>query len=140
MSTVLWANYLKEGRVKSDESDKYALYKHSRKLDRLTQQLGVTSFIVAQDTTDAKFNITDEELPDGMESTDELMARDGTWIEAETAITMLEALVNEIQSKDIRFGLISNAQKAVIAELEESLVFAKEAASHAAKFNFAVVM
>jgi hypothetical protein len=33
MSTVLWANYLSDGTVTSDESDKYALYKFLDKLD-----------------------------------------------------------------------------------------------------------
>lgn len=140
MSTVLWANYLFEGHVTSDESDKYALYKYSNKLDRLTRQLGVTPFLQAQDTTDAKFNVSDEELPQGMESTDELMAEKGAWIESEDAIVMLETLVAEIKARNIRFGAFSNAQQDVLADIDESLKFAREAASRSAKFNFSVVM
>ena len=140
MSTVLWANYLLDGHVTSDEADKYALYKYSIKLDRLTRQLGVTPFLQAQDTTDAKFNVSDEELPQGMESTDELMAEKGAWIESEDAIAMLETLVAEIKARNIRFGAFSNAQQDVLADLDESLKFAKEAASRSAKFNFSVVM
>jgi len=33
MSTVLWANVLSAGRVKSDQADHLALYKHAEKLD-----------------------------------------------------------------------------------------------------------
>lgn len=140
MSTVLWANYLCEGRVVSDEVDKYALYKFSKKLDKLTKKLGVFSFLDIQDTTDAEFSVSDKELPDGMESTDELMAKEGYWLEAGDAVAMIEALLNEIRVSDIRFGLFTNARQDVVRELKESLDFAKEAARRAAKFNFSVVM
>ena len=53
MSTVLWANLLEKGKVVSDESDKYALYKHSKKLEKLTKELKTVSFASVQDTTDA---------------------------------------------------------------------------------------
>ena len=140
MSTVLWANYLLDGRVTSDESDKYALYRHSRKLDRITQQLGVLSFIECQDTTDAEFNVTDKELPPGMESTDELMAAEGQWFDAGEAAAMLQALIDEIQAKKTRFGLLGNDRDEVLQELSESLEFARMAAAKNARFNFSVVM
>jgi hypothetical protein len=37
---------------------------------------------------------------------DEVVATQGTWIEARIAIIMLEALMTEIRSEDIRFGLL----------------------------------
>lgn len=140
MSTVLWANYLLDGRVTSDEADKYALYRHSGKLERLTQKLGLPSFIDSQDTTDAEFNMTDRALPSGMESTDELMAAEGNWLDAEHAVTMLEALIDEIRARNIRFGWLSNDQPAVLKELDESLRFARTAAGKGARFNFSVVL
>ncbi len=139
MSTVLWANYLHDGRVICDEADKYALYKFSRKLEKLSKQLGVASFADVQDTTDAQFNVTGDELPDGMESTDEVMATKGVWIEASDAVSMLESLIREITDKNIKFGMLSNAKDDVLKELQESLAFAKQAADQAAKFNFSVV-
>ncbi len=57
MSTVLWANLLLEGKVSSDENDNYALYKHSKKLDKLTRELGVSGFSSVQDFTDIQFNL-----------------------------------------------------------------------------------
>ncbi len=140
MSTVLWPNYLNNGTVLSTESDLYALYKYSKKLDELTRELGVTPFLEFQDTTDAEYNVSDEELPEGMESTDELMAVRGTWIDAEEALEVLEQLATHIKDKNIRFGLLSNAQDQVLAELSESITFAKKAAELGAKFNFGVVM
>lgn len=140
MSTVLWANYLHEGRVTSDESDKYALYKHSKKLDQITRKLGVNFFLDAQDTTDVEFNVSDKELPEGMKSTDELMAIEGVWLESDAAIAMLDALIAEVRDKNIRFGMLPNSHNNVVEELEESLKIAKEAASRSAKFNFSVVM
>lgn len=140
MSTVLWANQLLDGQVISDEADKHALYKFSKKLDRLSKKLNVTPFIDAQDTTDAEYNFSDQELPTGMESTNELMAAEGTWIDAAAAVTMLKALIAEIEHKDIRFGLLGNAKEAVLSELGESLAFAEKAAADSAKFNFAVVL
>ena len=88
---MLWANRLKDGRVISDGSDKYAIYRYSKKLDRICQRLEVTGFIDAQDLTDAQFNMTDEAPPEGMESTDDVMAVRGVWIDAVDAVQMLDA-------------------------------------------------
>ena len=140
MSTVLWANYLQDGRVTSDEADKYALYKFSSKLEKLTRQLGVSSFADAQDTTDAQLNVTDEALPDGMESSDQVMAAQGVWIAADDAVTMLDALIREIEDKNVKFGMLGNAKDDVLQELRESLAFAQQAAERNARFNFSVVM
>lgn len=140
MSTVLWANYLDDGTVVSAEEDLYALYKYSNKLDKITRELGVTPFAEFQDTTDAEYNVSDEELPEGMESTNELMAIRGVWIESTEAVTVLESLVKHIESENIRFGLLSNAKDQVLQELSESISFAKKAAVIGAKFNFGVVM
>lgn len=140
MSTVLWANYLQDGRVTSDEADKYALYKFSSKLEKLTRQLGVSSFADAQDTTDAQLNVTDEALPDGMESSDQVMAAQGVWIAADDAVTMLDALIREIEDKNVKFGMLGNAKDDVLQELRDSLAFAQQAAERNARFNFSVVM
>ena len=140
MSTVLWANYLVDGKLVCDEADKYALYKYSKKLDKLARRLGVTPFLDLQDTTDLQYNLSESPLPDGVETTDELMAISGVWVEAADVVKMLEALLREIEAKNIKFGLLSNAQDDVIDELKESLTFAKQAEDLSAKFNFTVVM
>lgn len=140
MSTVLWANTLMGGVVDSDESDKYALYRHSKKLDKLTNQLKVTHFISTQDFTDMQFNVSDEDLPEGMESTDELMAEKGVWVTGAEAVRMLESLISHISSKNIKFGLLRNDSEEILIELKESLESAKKARGANGKFNFSVVM
>ena len=140
MSTVLWANLLHEGRVTSDQADKYALYKHSKKLDKLTRQLGVSSFLSTQDFTDLQFNLGDDELPPGVESTDELMARNGTWMAAQDAVEMLSNLIRHIDERKVKFGFFNDDREAVLEELEQSLVIAERANSVNGMFNFSVVM
>jgi len=142
MSTVLWANYLlADGEVVSDESDKWALYKYAEKLDKLAKAANLGAFSDLLDYTDMQFNIgDDDELPDGMQSTNELMARSGIWKTADEALAILNGLLAEISAKQPRFGLMKNDIDAVIAELTESVAYAKKACEIGAKFNFAVVM
>ncbi len=140
MSTVLWANVLVSGEVKSDESDHIALYKHADKLDGIASSLGLPSFQALCDTTDLRFNTTDMELPEGVESTNQVMATDGAWMERAAAIELLDALLRHIVEKKVRFGLISNQHAEVVEELTEVLAFARAASADATRFNFSVVM
>ncbi len=141
MSTVLWANYLLEdGQVVCDELDKYALYRHQQKLAQLTSQLGLADFDSACDSTDAQVNMDVIELPEGMRSTEELMAQDGAWITGDEAVGMLQGLLDALAAKPLRFGLLKNDYAEVMKELRESLDFARTAAQKRARFNFCVVM
>jgi len=141
MSTVLWANHLlKNGEVLSDETDKWALYKHAEKLDKLTNAAKLEPFSSLLDHTDVQFNMGDDELPEGMESTNELMAHDGVWKSAHTALTILNGLLAIISSVKPRFGVRKKDHAAVVAELCESIEYAKKASDAGAKFNFSVVM
>ena len=140
MSTVLWANYLVDGQVTCAESDLYALCKYADKLDRICRKHGAVPFLDTHDSTDMQFNIGDEELPEGVESTDEVMAANGTWVDAQAALEMLETLLKIVRDEGTRFGMIGNAHDEVVAELEESIEFAKQAAAKSARFNFALVM
>ena len=140
MSTVLWANLLAEGKVVSDQTDKYALYKHSKRLDKLTRKLGLCSFLSAQDFTDYQFNLSDDALPDGIESTDELMAQNGTWLAAQDAVEMLTNLIRHIDEDKVKFGFFSDDRDEVLRELEQSLVIADKANQVNGMFNFSVIM
>ncbi|NHZ33080.1 hypothetical protein [Massilia rubra] len=141
MSTVLWANYLVDGVVSSDESDKYALHEHIDQLDELCRDAGLAPLSEWCDSTDLAFNIGDEdELPDGIESTDELMAADGVWTDAGVAVDALEQLLALIRDKNIAFGDEDNAHDDIVQELEESIAYAQEAVAVNGKFNFSVVM
>lgn len=141
MSTVLWANYrLDNGEVISDESDKWALYKYSGKLDRLASAARISPFSDLLDHTDLEFNLGDDDLPEGVESTNELMARDGVWKSADEALAILDGLLSAITASKQRFGILTNDHEAVVAELVESIAYAKKARDAGARFNFSVVM
>ncbi|TNF34851.1 MAG: hypothetical protein EP312_05190 [Gammaproteobacteria bacterium] len=141
MSTVLWANHLlNNGEVASDESDKWALYKHTEKLDKLASAAKVEPFSSLLDHTDIEFNMGDDELPDGMKSTKELMAHEGVWKSADDALAILNGLLAVISSEKPRFGVITSDYDVVVAELSESIEYAKKASEVGAKFNFSVVM
>jgi hypothetical protein len=140
MSTVLWANVLVNGTVQSEQEDRVALYKHGDRLDGLCKSLGLPSFLAVCDTTDLRFNVEDLELPPGLSSTDQMMARDGAWMDLGEATDMLEKLLAHIRSKKVRFGLLSNQHDDVVVELTEVIAFAKTHVGTAQKFNFSVVM
>lgn len=140
MSTVLWSNLLINGKVESDESDHLALYKHDDKLEQLTRSLGLPSFEAACDSTDLQLNMSEDELPEGITSTNEIMATKGQWLSLEDGIRMLEGLLANIRREKVRFGLLSNQHDAVVEELKEVLRFAKSGEGRAQKFNFCVVM
>jgi len=141
MSTVLWANHLlTNGEVASDESDKWALYKYAAKLDKLASAAKVEPFSSLLDHTDIRFNMGDDELPDGTRSTNELMAREGVWKSANDALAILNGLLALISSEKPRFGVIKNDRDLVVAELSQSIQYAKKASAVSAKFNFSVVM
>lgn len=123
----------------TDEADKFALYKHEKKLDTLCKANRLAAFSSLIDYTDMQVNLEVLELEPGMESTDELMAVQGVWQSAEDALRILEPLLNVIESEKTRFGVIGNAHDDVVLELEESIRFAREAVSKSANFNFAVV-
>jgi hypothetical protein len=141
VSTVLWANHLlSNGEVISDESDKWALYKHADKLDKLASAARVEPFSSLLDHTDVQFNMGDEGLPEGMETTNEVMAHDGVWKSARDALAMLNGLLAVITAEKPRFGIMKNDYDAVVAELSESIEYAKKADESGAMFNFSVVM
>lgn len=140
MSTVLWVNCLIDGCVESDQSDKYALCKHLARLDKICRSAGLPPLSGICDSTDAKFNLDETELPDDMESTHELMAEKGVWMDAKAAAPFLEQLLTEITLKKTRFGLFSDSHHEIVSELRAAIEFAQKAANKNGKFNFSFVM
>ncbi len=140
MSIVLWANILVDGKVETDSSDKYYLYKYSKKLDKLTGQLKLISFSSIQDSTDMQYNLEDRNLPDGMESTTEVMAKTGVWTSGGKAAEMLEKLLSHITTNGVKFGFLKNDHAEVVFELKESLKLAQKAKKHDGSFNYSIVM
>ncbi|WP_295400210.1 hypothetical protein [uncultured Thiocystis sp.] len=82
----------------------------------------------------------DDELPDGVKSTNELMAREGVWKSANDALAILNGLLAAINSEKPRFGVLKNDDDAVVAELSENIEYARKGSEVGAKFNFSVVM
>jgi len=140
MSTVLWANYLDDGTVVSDESDKRALYQFADKLDRICDTLGRGRLSSLHDSTDLEVNLSQAELPEGMQSTNELMASQGNWKPAGEARALLETLLEAVRDGGHRFGMFNDAADDVARELEECIAHAREAEAKGAKFNLSVVM
>lgn len=139
MSAVLWANLLVDGKVRSDQSDHLALYRHTKKLDGICKKIGVASFAAACDTTDARVNLGELAMPDGMASTDELMAAQGQWVPVQDALAMLGGLEAYVRENAVRFGVLGDQRDQVLAELAEVMAFVKAEGEAATGFNFAVV-
>jgi hypothetical protein len=141
MSTVLWANQLgKRGKVISDESDKWALYRHTEALDQLACAAGLQPFSSLIDDTDLRFNLDGDELPAGVKSTRALMARQGVWKSPNDALAILEGLLAVIATDRPRFGVQRDDVDSVVAELSESIAYAQQARDADLRFNFSVVM
>lgn len=141
MSTVLWANLLDgQGVVQSEQADYLALYKHTDKLDDLARKNGLPSFEALCDLTDIKLNMEVIELPEGMTSSDELMAAQGVWMPPAEAERLLQGLIDIIRRDNPRFGLLSNQQADVLQDLEEALAFLRARKPGMRGFNFSVVM
>ncbi|NEV63709.1 hypothetical protein [Thiorhodococcus minor] len=140
MSAVLWANLLVDGKVRSDQSDHLALYKHSKKLDGICRKLGLASFAAVCDTTDARVSLGELAMPDGMASTDELMAAQGQWMPVEDASAMLEGLRTYVRENAVRFGVLGDQRDQVLAELAQVIAFVETEGEAATGFNFAVVI
>ena len=140
MSTVLWANYLVDGQVVSEEADYPALYHHVDKLDEICHKLEIIPISDMVDSTDREFNALDMELPEGMESTTDIMAAEGRWIAADEAVEAMDELKAYLIEHYPHIGLLHNATPDIITELEESIDWAITAESLSAKFNFSIVM
>ena len=137
MGSVLWVNQLTStGEVITDDSDKWALFKSCDALDVLAKKAYVKPFTGLFDHTDLEYNLSDEDLPDDIESTTELMAKSGVWVSADQALNILDGLLAYIQANS---EVIKN-QEAVLTELTESIAFVNQALEKGNKFNFSVIM
>ena len=67
------------------------------------------------------------------------MARDGVWKSADDALSILDGLLAAM-TDETRLGIARDDYDAMVAELAESIDYAKKARADGAKFNFSVVM
>ncbi len=141
MSTVLWANHLlNTGTVVSDEQDKWALYQYAATLDELAHAAKLEPFTSLLDHTDLQFQINDEDLPATIQSTNQLMAREGVWQSAHDALAILHGLLEVIHAEKTGIWDMKNDRDAIVAELSESIAYAEKAREINARFNFSVIM
>ncbi len=78
-------------------------------------------------------------MPRGINSTDQLMAKNGNWIAAQDALLMLQKLIEHIEVNQVKFGLFNDDREQVLRELAESLDMARRADRVNGRFNFSVV-
>jgi len=141
MSTVIWVNYLKEGRVSSDESDKWAVYRFAGKLDRVCGRIGVRKLSDFHDTTDAEANLAPElGRDDAGVDTYRLMAEQGQWFDPDEGLAVLGKLLGELRAHPVHFGILSDRYTDVMADLEECERSIQKAKADGSRFHLCVVM
>lgn len=141
MSTVIWVNYLKDGKVTSDQSDKWALYRFTDKLDAMCSKIGIPNLSEFHDTTDAEANLADDlGVSEGSSDTYTLMAQKGKWFEPDEGLRVLEKLLAVLRERPVRFGLLGDKYPIVLAELEECVQSIQKAKDDGALFHLSVVM
>lgn len=139
MSSVYWVYKLVDGLVDGPEEDCYELYRHTELLDNICAALEIEEFSSMVDYTDASFCFEEKELPEGVEDTTELMARQGNWVAAADAVNVLSSLEQFISDSDNALDISSDARSGLILELRTTVTFASVAASEQGKLNLSVV-
>ena len=139
MSTALWLYYRAGKTASSNEEDLIALYRHAKQLDRICGRLSLTPLSAFHDLTDAKFNLGDEDLPDGMTSTVELMVDRGSWHSVTEGRTVFFELLEWLKANPTRFGLLGNDYNEVLGELKRCLESLEAQETDSCEFNLCVV-
>ena len=140
MGTVIWVNYLKAGQVTSDQSDKWAIYRFTDKLDRICSGIGIRNLSDFQDTTDAEANLAEDiGTQEGAIDTYALMAEKGKWFEPDEGLAVIDRLLTELRERPVRFGLLGDKYSMVVAELEECRQSVQKAEDDGALFHLSVV-
>lgn len=153
MSVVFWANYLLEGKVVSDEMDKYYLHHYLDQLDAICEQLNVTTLSALCDFTEANFNMAAAtgisltnlyQLPDGFDmastSSNKLMAEVGNWVDPVQALEVFICLLEQFKQTSNDLTIPKQDYKALCAELKECIQMAKDTLANDAAFNLSVIM
>jgi len=137
MGMTIWVNYLKDGKVTSDESDKSAMYRHLNKLDGVCGKLHVRKISDFLDTTDLEAAYDGRAT--GAVNGWDLMVKEGSWFRPHEGVAVLSALIAHLREKPIRFGMLSNDYVNVMADLRECLASVEQADDQGAGFHLCVV-
>jgi hypothetical protein len=141
VSTVIWVNWLKDGKVTSDDVDRWALYRFADKLDLLCEELDVTPLSEFHDTTDLEVNLApeDEEIDEEVD-TYQLMAEKGKWFPPQRGIEVIDRLLERLRARPVRFGLLSDHGVEVVTELEGCRAILERIEGEDALFHLCIVM
>ena len=139
MSTALWLYYRERKTASSSQEDLIFLYRHAPKLDRICRNLSLIPLTEFHDLTDAKFNLGDEQLPDGISSTVELMIDRGSWHPVNNGLSSFSALGQWLRENPTRFGVLRNDYQEVLEELMLCLKSLELQKTSPCEFNLCVV-
>ncbi|MEM9642103.1 MAG: hypothetical protein AAGA19_11445 [Pseudomonadota bacterium] len=139
MGSVLWANTLHEGVCTCDQNDLPSLLANQKKIDKIMMAVGAMSVSDMCDMTDLQVNADVIEMPDHMDSTDELMIEQGVWVDLKIARDSLVKLRDHLEEQKPRIGLIRDAREDILEELELTLRFIAKQDAVGTRFNFAYV-
>jgi hypothetical protein len=87
-----------------------------------------------------RFQVEAIDLPEGVDSTNRLMTRNGLGMDAQRAVNLRENLLGAVSSKPPRFGLLKDNLDDLVGKLEESMLFAEVAAARGARFRFQILI
>ena len=139
MSTALWLYYREGETASSDQEDLITLYRHAEKLDRICRSLSLTPLSEYHDFTDAAFNLSNEELPDGMSSTVDLMKVQGSWHSVTDGVSVFSSLLQWLEDNPTRFGFLGNDYKEILGELRQCLKSLRSKEASDCEFTLCVV-
>lgn len=128
MHTVLNLNALnKDGSVIRDRADKNTLGKFSNKLDKVCKKNKIPLFSGLFDYTHYSLDRSGVPLPEGMNSNDDFMVKNGKWFNPEDVYNDLTRLKITLIERPVRFGLFRNKYSKILLELDECIKFAATA-------------
>ena len=139
MSTALWLYYREGKTASSNQEDLIFVYRHAAKLDRLCRNLSLKPLSEFHDITDAKFNLGNEGLPDGMSSTVDLMVDRGSWHPVNDGLSTFSALLQWLRANPTRFGVLGNDYQEVLDELTPCVESLESKKAGPYEFNLCVV-
>ena len=140
MSSAIWINALKDGKVTGNEVDRWAILRFADKLDALCDKLGIAKLSDFHDTTDLEANLAPEEEDEDFPDTYELMAQKGKWFPPRAGIEVMEPLIESLKAKPVRFGLMTDHSAEVLTDLEECRVVLQELETEGSMFHLCIVM
>ncbi len=145
MGMVLWVNVKSDDKLHSNQDDLLYLYKFANSLDRFCKKNGLAPFSGLFDYTDMEINIGRKEMPENVDSTDQVMLKSGQWSDFKTTLQHLSTLSEKLTHNPQKFGLISDKYSDILDELNDTLKwleqFKTDESKGTARFvNFAVIM